>query len=222
MRITIVDDNHPLADGITKAFQADGHGVDCLYDGADADAFLARETPDLIVMDINLPGKSGLDVLRSLRKRGVQTPVLLLTARDATDDKITGLDLGADDYLTKPFDLAELKARARALMRRSDKQIETVMTVGSLTLKPTSRLLEIDGAVIDLPRREYALAEALIQNRDRILSKSQLLDHLYGVGGETDEAAVELYVHRLRKRIADTGVEIKTVRGLGYCLRQAT
>lgn len=222
MRITIVEDNRPLADGIAKAFQADGHGVDCLHDGDDADAFLASETCDLVILDINLPGRSGLDVLKAMRMRKQQTPVLLLTARDAVDDKISGLDFGADDYLTKPFDLAELKARARALLRRSEKSISDKVAVGALELDLTARLLRVAGNEVDLPRREYALAEALIQNKGRILSKTQLLEHLYGVGGEADEAAVELYIHRLRKRIAGSGAEIKTVRALGYCLRKTT
>ena len=222
MRIVIVEDNQPLADGIAKAFQADGHGVDCLHDGHDAVAFLTDEMPDLIILDINLPGQSGLDILKSIRQKKVQTPVLLLTARDAVDDKIEGLDLGADDYLTKPFDLAELKARARALLRRSEKQIAETISIGALELDPAGRLLRLDGAEIDLPRREYALAEALMQNKGRVLSKSQILEHLYGTGAETEEAAVELYIHRLRKRIAGSGAEIKTVRGLGYCLRDAS
>lgn len=221
MRIAIVEDNPVLADGLAKAFQAEGHGVDCLYEGHEADQFLIKEDVDLIVLDINLPGKSGLEVLRSLRQHKRHTPVLLLTARDSLDDKIVGLDLGADDYLTKPFDLAELKARARALLRRSDKKISAVLQVGQLMLDVSSRQMRIREKVIDLPRREYALAEALMNSKDRILSKTQILEHLYGVGAETEETTVELYIHRLRKRISGSGAEIKTVRGLGYCLREA-
>jgi len=220
VRIAVVEDNKPLADGITKAFEADGHGVDQLHDGNDADRFLTSEQLDLIILDINLPGKSGLEVLKSLRNQKIQTPVLLLTARDAVDDKIAGLDLGADDYLTKPFDLSELKARARALLRRSEKTLNETITVGGLEFDPSARQLKINGEVSALPRRENALAELFIRNKDRILSKAQILDHLYGVGSETDDAAVELYVHRLRKRISGSDVEIKTARGLGYCLRE--
>ncbi|MEM7303151.1 MAG: response regulator transcription factor [Pseudomonadota bacterium] len=220
MRIAIVEDNRPLADGIAKAFTADGHGIDQLHDGADADRFLRDETPDLIILDINLPGKSGLEILKSLRERKSQTPVLLLTARDALTDKIDGLDLGADDYLTKPFDLAELKARARALMRRSEKQITTSIRLGKLELEPDARQIKISGDLLDLPRREYAVAEILIRGKDRIISKGQILDHLYGAGAEIEDNAVELYIHRLRKRIAGSGVEIRTARGLGYCLRE--
>ncbi len=220
MRIAVVEDNRPIADGIAKAFEADGHGVDQLYDGEAADQFLANETVDLIILDINLPGKSGLEVLKSLRHAKKQTPVLLLTARDAIADKIAGLDFGADDYLTKPFDLSELKARARALLRRSEKAISETIHIGALEFDPNSRQLKIDSVALELPRREHALAELFVRNRDRILSKGQILDHLYGVGSETEDSAVELYVHRLRKRISGSGVEIKTARGLGYCLRE--
>ena len=220
MRIAIVEDNKPLADGIAMAFEADGHGVDRLHDGVEAENFLMREHADLIILDINLPGKSGLEILKNLRNRKVQTPVLLLTARGAVDDKIMGLDFGADDYLTKPFDLSELKARARALMRRTTKQISETISVGRLEFDGGSRILSMDGRDLELPRREYAVAEILMQGKGRILSKIQILEHLYGAGAETDEAAVELYIHRLRKRIAGSGVEIKTARGLGYCLRE--
>ncbi|MEO1398429.1 MAG: response regulator transcription factor, partial [Pseudomonadota bacterium] len=187
MRIAIVEDNRPLADGIAKAFEADGHGVDQLHDGDAAERFLISESADLIILDVNLPGRSGLEILSTLRTHKIQTPVLMLTARDATHDKISGLDLGADDYLTKPFDLAELKARARALLRRSDKQILETVTVGQLEHDPGARLIKIAGEVLELPRREYALAEILIGARDRIISKGQIMDHLYGAGAEIEE-----------------------------------
>ncbi|MFT4726566.1 MAG: two-component system OmpR family response regulator [Granulosicoccus sp.] len=220
MRIAVVEDNRPLADGLAKSFRADGHGVDVLYDGSAAETFLLAESFDLIILDINLPGKSGLQVLTSLRRNQVPTPVLLLTARADLSDKVSGLDLGADDYLEKPFDLPELKARARALLRRSEKQLKHVIFVGRLMFDQDARLVSIDNEILDLPRREFALMEILIANKDRIISKHQILDHLYGLGSEVDETTVELYVHRLRKRIGDSGVEIKTARGLGYCLRQ--
>ncbi len=219
LRILIVEDNHPLADGIAKSFRTDGHGVDVIYHGTEADQYLNRESADLIILDINLPGLSGLQVLRNLRRKNVQTPVLLLTARATLTDKVDGLDLGADDYLEKPFDLAELKARARALMRRADKRINEVIRVGQLEFDPIARRIKINNEQIDLPRREYALAEILINGRDRIISKHQILDHLYGLGSEVDEKTVELYIHRLRKRIAGSGAEIKTARGLGYSFR---
>ena len=221
MRILIVEDNHPLADGIAKSFRADGHGVDTIYDGREADQYLSQESADLIILDINLPGLSGLQILKNLRQRNTQTPVLLLTARAKLTDKVDGLDLGADDYLEKPFDLAELRARARALMRRVDKQLNDVIRLGQLEFDPVARQIKINDQPLDIPRREYALAEILINGRDRIISKQQILDHLYGLDSEVDEKAVELYINRLRKRIAGSGAEIKTARGLGYSFRLA-
>ena len=221
LRILIVEDNHPLADGLAKSFRADGHGVDVIYDGVEANQYLCQDSADLIILDINLPGMSGLQLLRNIRQRNMHTPVLLLTARAKLIDKVDGLDLGADDYLEKPFDLAELKARARALMRRADKVINEVIVVGQLEFDPIARQIKINDEQIDLPRREYALAEILINGRDRIISKHQIIDHLYGFGSEVDEKTVELYIHRLRKRIAGSGAEIKTARGLGYSFRLA-
>ena len=220
MHIAIVEDNRPLADGLAKAFESEGHGVDVIYSGDDAYSFFSRQQVDLIILDVNLPGKSGLEILKSLRQQHVSTPVLMLTARSTLTDKVDGLDLGADDYLEKPFDLDELKARARALLRRSNKGLRGVIKIGQLEFDPDARQLKIDGTVLELPRREYALAEILIQGKDRIISKNQILDHLYGMGTDTEENTVELYVHRLRKRIVGSGTEIKTARGLGYCFRQ--
>ncbi len=219
MRIAIVEDNKPLADGIAKAFEMDGHGVDQLHTGEGAVEFLCEEIPDLIVLDVNLPRKSGLEILQGIRANGLHSPVLLLTARAEINDKVAGLDLGADDYLTKPFDLTELKARARALLRRGEKKIGEVISLGDLQFDSDARQLRIEGEVLNLPRREYALAEILIRSKDRIISKHQIIDHLYGAGAEIEEGTVELYVHRLRKRLSGSGTEIKTARGLGYCFR---
>ncbi len=220
MQIAIVEDNLPLATGLAKAFESDGHSANIMTSGDLALQLLSTEIFDLIILDINLPGVSGLEVLRSLRFKKIQTPVLLLTARSSLGDKVIGLDLGADDYLQKPFDLAELKARARALMRRSEKEITPIVIIGQLEFDPIARQLRIAGIDQELPRREFALAEILMQNKDRIISKSQILDHLYGIGADAEESSVELYIHRLRKRIIGSGAEIKTARGLGYCLRQ--
>ncbi|MEM7072943.1 MAG: response regulator transcription factor [Pseudomonadota bacterium] len=219
MRIAIVEDNIPLADGIAKAFEADGHGVDQLHDGASAVGFLCRERPDLIILDVNLPGMSGLEVLKELRMAGTQIPVIILTARGGTQDKITGLDIGADDYLAKPFELAELKARARALLRRGERQIASTIRIASLEFDPIARMLRVAGREIELPRREIALAEILIKSHGRIISKRQICDHVYGSGADIEDGTIELYVHRLRKKIAGSGAEIKTARGLGYCVR---
>ena len=155
MRILIVEDNRPLADGLAKSFRADGQGVDVLYRGDEADHFLKQESADLLIIDINLPGLSGLELLKNLRKRRVQTPVLLLTARTTLTDKVDGLDLGADDYLEKPFDLDELKARSRALLRRSGKHINDVITVGELEFDPAARRIKINGQLAEMPRTSF-------------------------------------------------------------------
>ena len=222
MRIVIVEDNLPLADGIARAFERDGHGVDQIHDGDTAFAFLKKEVVDLVILDINLPGKSGLEILAELRREKIQTPVLMLTARDTLDDKVAGLDHGADDYLTKPFDLAELQARARALLRRSDREIANMIVVGNIEFDCNARQLRVDGELVDLPRREFALAEILLTRRNRVISKEQIIDHLYGAGADVHDGAIELYVHRLRKRLSASGAEIKTLRGLGYCLRESS
>lgn len=220
MLIAIVEDNRPLANGLANAFESDNYNTRVFYQGDEAEQWLSTEEVDLIILDINLPVISGLDILKSLRQQGIKTPVLLLTARSSLTDKVSGLDLGADDYLQKPFDLAELKARARALLRRTEKDSNLLIKVGQLEFNPEPRQLKINGEVVELPRRELALVEILILGKNRIISKSQILDHLYGVGTDTEETTVELYVHRLRKRIAGSQAEIKTARGLGYCLRQ--
>ncbi|MEN0001771.1 MAG: response regulator transcription factor [Pseudomonadota bacterium] len=220
MRIAVVEDNKQIADGVAMAFRAEGHGVDILRDGPSAEAFLKSETHDLIVLDINLPGRSGLEVLASLRSADNRTPVLMLTARDDIDDKVRGLDLGADDYLTKPFELAELLARARALLRRADRELTPPQQLGQLEFDPGARRVAVNGTQVELPRREYALFEIMMNSNGAVVSKSQILDHLYGTGADVEESAVELYIHRLRKKLVGSGTEIKTLRGLGYSLRK--
>ncbi|MEM7426322.1 MAG: response regulator transcription factor [Pseudomonadota bacterium] len=220
MRVAIVEDNLPLSNGIAQAFRDDGHGVDQLHDGGEAMAILAREPVDLVILDINLPGASGIDVLSGMRQAGNQVPVLMLTARAAQSDKIIGLDLGADDYLTKPFDLEELKARARALMRRSGLPLFQHVVLGDLILDTAARRVSLGGEVLDLPRREFALAEILLLRQGHVISKHQIIEHLYGAGADVEENAVEIYVHRLRKRFRSSSVEIRTVRGLGYTLQE--
>ncbi len=221
MRIAVVEDNLMLADAIAKSLGDGGHGVDVLHAGDDARDFLAQERVDAIILDINLPGISGLEVLAGLRRRGDSTPVILLTARGETRERVHGLDAGADDYLVKPFDMAELNARLRAMLRRRDADRTPHLQVADLRFDRTARRLYQDDRPLDLPRRELALAELFLLRRDQIISKEQILDHLYGGGAEVEAAAVELYVHRLRKRLAGSGVAIKTVRGLGYYMELA-
>jgi two-component system OmpR family response regulator len=219
MRIAVVEDNVSLADGLAIALRDEGHSVDVLNSGGRAAAFLLGEAPDLVILDVNLPGCSGLQIVNELRAHGMSVPVLMLTARGEAADKIAGLDAGADDYLAKPFDLDELKARVRALLRRAGQQRLGLLKAGAIEFDPGARSVHIDGKSVRLPARELALLELLMRCQGDVLSKARLLDHVYGVSGDAADSAIELYVHRLRKRIAGSGVEISTLRGLGYCLR---
>jgi two-component system OmpR family response regulator len=218
MRIVIVEDNETLAKAIAYRLRDRGHGADILHDGGEADLFLARESADLIVLDINLPAKSGLDILRALRARGDTAPVILLTARSGLEDRVAGLDLGADDYLVKPFEMDELEARIRALSRRKNLEYGALETIGDLVFDRAARQLSASGAPIVLARKELAIFECLLERRGRIVSKSLLTDHVYGVGADVEETVVEPHVSRLRRRLAGHGVAIKTARGLGYML----
>lgn len=218
MRIAIVEDNSALASGIAHRLRDRGHAVDVLHDGAEADAFLAREGADLVVLDINLPGMDGLSVLRALRRRGDGAPVILLTARSETAERIAGLDAGADDYLTKPFDMDELEARLRALSRRKNLEFSSRDPLGPLVFDRSARQL-LDGEIpLAIPRKEIATLECLLERRGRIVSKAQLIAHVYGTGADVEDSAIEPHVSRLRKRLEGYGVRIKAARGLGYML----
>ncbi|MDJ0824605.1 MAG: response regulator transcription factor [Rhodobacter sp.] len=218
MRIVVVEDNVSLAKGIAYRLQDDGHSVDLLHDGAAADTFLGQEGADLVILDINLPGKSGLELLAAMRRRGDPRPVILLTARSGTEDRITGLDAGADDYLGKPFAMDELAARVRALGRRKHTPPRRSLDLGSLRLDLESLQLSKDGAALDIPRRELTVLASLAEAGGRAVSKQALLDQVYGTGSETDEKVIEVYVSRLRKRLARHGVRIRVSRGIGYAL----
>lgn len=218
MRIVIVEDNEALANAIAYRLRDRGHAADVLLDGQEADAFLARESADLVVLDINLPGLSGLDVLRALRQRNDGAPVILLTARSETSDRVTGLDMGADDYLVKPFEMDELEARIRALSRRKSLDYGALEQLGGLQFDRNLREVTAAGVALDIPRRELAVLECLLDRRGRIVPKAQLTDHVYGVGADIDDSAVESHVSRLRKRLGPHGISIRTARGLGYML----
>ncbi len=222
MRIVIVEDNESVAKGISYVLQDSGHGVDILDDGLAADAYLRDEPADLIILDVNLPGLSGLDLVKRLRARGDNRPVLMLTARDTTNDRIAGLDAGADDYLIKPFEMAELEARVRALARRRDVPMAKPIALGEVTFDPQARVLEGPTGRLTLPRRELAIFETLIEASGRILSKTQLLDALYGAGSDVEETVVEVHISRLRKRLKPLGLDVRVHRGVGYELRVAT
>lgn len=222
MRIVVVEDNMSVAKGIRYYLQDVGHAVDMLHDGAAADTFLRDDAADLVVLDINLPGVDGLSILRAMRSRDDLRPVLLLTAQSETEDKIKGLDAGADDYLSKPFEMEEFGARIRALSRRVSQQPKHITRIGGVQFDRTARTIQGPAGPLDIPRREIAVFERLLMADGRIVSKQLLLDSLYGTGADVDEPVVEVYVSRLRKRLLPHGIQITVKRGLGYMMQAVT
>ncbi len=221
MRIVLVEDNQSLAQGITYRLQDLGHAVDLVSDGLAADEFLRGGGGDMVILDINLPRVDGLTLLRDMRARGDGRPVILLTARAETHDRVEGLDAGADDYLVKPFAMAELEARLRALTRRRAHDHRPLLRLGPLALDLAGRQVSIGGTPQELPRREVAVLESLMLAEGRTVSKADLLDHVYGTGADVDETAIEVHVSRLRKRLKPHGISIRVRRGMGYAIALA-
>ena len=221
MRILIAEDDQVLADGLLRSLRAAGAAVDHVASGAEADTALLTTTEfDLLILDLGLPKLHGLEVLRRLRARGQSLPVLILTAADGVEERVKGLDLGADDYMAKPFALSELEARVRALTRRGMGAASSVIHHGPLEYDQTGRVAHIDGQLIDLSARELGLLEVLLQRSGRLVSKEQLVERLCEWGEEVSHNAIEVYIHRLRKKIEQGPIRIATVRGLGYCLEK--
>jgi two-component system OmpR family response regulator len=218
MRLLIVEDNQALAQSLSGVFRAKGYAVDCASGGEDAEAALHTQPYDLLILDLGLPDVDGFEVLRRLRRRKSRIPVLVLTARDTLQQRVDGLNLGADDYLGKPFALAELEARAGALLRRGVGGEGAVLRHGRLALDTVGRMATLDGEALDLPRRELCLLELLLLRCGQVVGKQTLLDKLFSFDEEVGQNAVELYVHRLRKKLQPAGVRVRTVRGLGYLL----
>jgi two-component system OmpR family response regulator len=218
MRILIAEDDPVLADGLRRTLRQSGFAVDWAKDGSEADAALGVTDFDLLILDIGLPELSGFEVLKRLRARNSRLPVLVLTALGSVTDRVRGLDAGADDYLAKPFQLAELEARARALTRRGTACPCTIITHGALTFDQVGRVAELCGQRLELSARELSLLELLLQRPGRLVHKDQLVDHLCEWSEEVSANAIEVYVHRLRKKLSPGGVRITTVRGVGYCL----
>lgn len=214
MRVLLVEDDRLLGSGVRAGLEQAGVAADWAQDGEEAEAALNTTSYDAVVLDLGLPKLDGLSLLRRLRSRQNSVPVLVLTARGAVGDRVAGLDAGADDYLAKPFDLAELQARVRALLRRSKGVAVPVVRHGRVALDLATRTVNLDGARVDLLPREVATLEALLLNAGRVLSRAQLEDTLYGWGGEVESNAVEVYVHRLRRKLHPD--LIRTVRGVGY------
>ena len=216
MRILLVEDDALLGDGVRAGLRLADYAVDWVQDGETASAALRDHAYDACVLDLGLPRRDGLSVLRELRERGSNLPVLILTARDTSADKIAGLDNGADDYLSKPFDLAELQARLRALLRRASGAATPKLTHGGVMLEPASKRVTLNGQPIQVSAREYALLHDLLSHRNQIRTRAQLEESLYAWGEETGSNTVEVYIHHLRKKLgADF---IQTIRGLGYQL----
>jgi len=221
MHVLLVEDDAVLADGLRRVLTGHGMAVDVVSNGSQADSVLQRgdglAAIDVLVLDIGLPGIDGFEVVRRLRARGSATPVLLLTARDAIEDRVRGLELGADDYLVKPFATAELVARLHALVRRYAPK-SSVLALGQLTLDTAAKRVRVGERTVELSVREWAVLEYLLQNSARVVSKQQIIDAILPWGDDLTQNAVEVYISRLRLKIADAGVGIRTIRGFGYML----
>ena len=216
MRILVVEDDPLLADGLQAGLRQAGFDVDLALDGVAANLALGTHDYAVVVLDLGLPRLGGLDVLKKLRAGGSAVPVLILTARDRVEDRIKGLDSGADDYVVKPVDLGELAARLRALVRRSKGEAAPVLQVGALRLDPAARQVTFRGERVELQAREFAMLHELMLNAGRVLSREQLVERLYAWGEEIESNAIEVHVHHLRRKLAPE--VIRTVRGVGYLM----
>jgi len=220
MRILLIEDEKNLANIIKKGLQEEGYSVDVAYDGEEG-LYMAENLPaDVIVLDIMLPKLDGLAILKTIRKKGIKTPVILLTAKDAVLDKIKGLDTGADDYLTKPFEFGELLARIRALFRRIGEQKSPVIIIDDLEINTASHKVKRAGKKIDLSPREYAILEYLAYNKDRVLTRIEITEHIYDESFDLDSNIVDVYINYLRTKIDKDSDKklIHTIRGTGYML----
>ena len=223
MRILIAEDDQVLADGLLRSLRGAGAVVDHVASGTEADtALVTNHHFDLLILDLGLPRMHGLEVLKRMRGRGDALPVLILTAADSVEERVQGLDFGADDYMAKPFALSELEARVRALTRRGMGGASSTITPGPLVYDQAGRVATIDGKMVELSARELGLLEVLLQRAGRLVSKDQLVERLCEWGEEVSNNAIEVYIHRLRKKIERGPIRIATVRGLGYCLEKIT
>jgi two-component system OmpR family response regulator len=220
VRILVVEDDAMLADAVARALSQSAHAVDLARTGEEADRALSTSAYDLVLLDISLPQIDGFEVLKRLRARRSTVPVLVMTVRDALEDRIMGLDLGADDYITKPFHLSELEARVRALIRRAHAGASSDLVHGRLRLDMAARRLYYDGQPMDLSARELAVLELLLLKAGKVVTKMQILDSLYGWEDVSSSNAVEVFVYRLRKKLEPTGIDIRTIRGMGYLIEK--
>lgn len=218
MRILLVEDDELLGDGVRHGLIQYGYTVDWIKDGSAAQQAILSENFDLVILDVGLPKRSGLEVLRTIRGKNLNTPVIILTAHETVEDRVKGLDAGADDYMVKPFDLEELTARIRAIQRRTSARAEPILTFGNITLDPASHSIFRDGELMNISRREYALLHKLLENVGRVISREQLTQTLYGWGDEVDSNALEVHIHNLRKKFGTDF--IRTIRGVGYMIEK--
>jgi DNA-binding response OmpR family regulator len=218
MRLLVVEDNAALAESVAKLFRSKGYAVDAVDTGDDARTALRTQPYDLVILDLGLPDVDGLEVLRGMRGARSRVPVLVLTARASLQNRVEGLNLGADDYLTKPFALEELEARAGALIRRGVGGASAVISHGRLSLDTAGRFAALDGVPIELPRRELCVLELLLLRAGQVVEKQTLLEKLFSYDEEAGVNAIEIYVHRLRKKLEPSGIHVRTIRGLGYLL----
>lgn len=216
MRILIVEDDTLLGDGIRVGLSQQGYAADWVEDGAMAQTALLANEYEAIVLDLGLPKISGLELLKDIRKKGNDTPVIILTAQDGVEDRIKGLDTGADDYLTKPFDLEELTARLRALLRRRGGRSTPVIEHGDIIVDPASHSVKKDGEVIDISPREFTILQLLLENQGKVMSRSRLEEGLYAWNDEVESNTVEVHIHHLRKKLG--AKLIRTIRGVGYII----
>lgn len=222
MNILVIEDDELLADGLSRSFEQGGMTTVHAMNGAAALTFLATTQFDLVVLDLGLPDMDGIEILRSLRRQRLQVPVLVLTARDGVAHRIQALDAGADDYLEKPFDLGELEARIRALLRRAYAEFGEDVQVGALRINPFERRVLAHDELWVLPAREYEVLEVLMLNASQVVNRARILQRLTASNEDIGDNALEVYVHRLRRRLAPLGIQIRTVRGLGYLLEEDT
>ena len=214
MRLLLIEDDTMIGEAVRKALRLEGFTVDWMRDGRSGETALDQPVHDIVLLDLGLPGKEGLEVLKSIRRKGNRVPVLILTARDAVPDRVAGLNAGADDYLVKPYDIDELVARIHALLRRQSGRAEAVIVHGALTIDPGAHSATLDGKPLTLSAREYALLLALLERPGTVLSISQLEDKIYGWDDEVGSNTIEVYIHSLRKKLGTDF--IKNVRGVGY------
>lgn len=218
MRVLLVEDDILLGEGVSEGLEQFGYTVDWVKDGQAASHAITNESFDMVVLDLGLPKRSGLEVLKSMRSKGIDTPVVILTARDTVEDRVEGLDTGGDDYLAKPFDLDELCARMRALHRRSTSTPDPVLAYGNITLDPAAYVVTLNGDPIKISRREFALLQKLLENAGKVLTRELLTQTLYGWGDDVDSNALEVHIHNLRKKFGSD--LIRTIRGIGYTVEK--